>query len=163
MDVKEPSPDAWCYRWVKDLVLHYWSPHSRGGWGQFFNSYHVSSSTPQNNMPPQCPFILSKVSEVCKVKPLCESEELPALKMWYCSIHQYGYTVHCACCRRSHCQWSILFDPQCESLCCGFCIKTMLMHDSPPLLVYNLDLTNVVLPVAKADVFYVCPVKRVRR
>lgn len=48
------------------LVLHYWSPHRQGASG-FFNFYRVSSSTPQNNMLPHCPFIMSEVSEVCKV------------------------------------------------------------------------------------------------
>lgn len=48
------------------LVLYYWSPHCQGGRG-VFNSYRVSSSTPQNNTLPRCPFITSEVSEVCKV------------------------------------------------------------------------------------------------
>lgn len=82
MDVKEPfqmhgvigGSKTWCSIIDRHIAV------GEGG-GQFFNSYHVSSSTPQNNMPPQCPFILSEVSEVRKVKPLCESEELPALKM----------------------------------------------------------------------------------
>lgn len=48
------------------------------GWRQFFNFDHVSSSTPKNNTPPHCPFILG---EVRKVEPPCESEELAAPKV----------------------------------------------------------------------------------
>lgn len=50
--------------------------------------YRVSSSALQNNMLPHCSFMMSYVSEVCKVfffsffvKALHESEQLPALKM----------------------------------------------------------------------------------
>lgn len=39
------------------ILLRYWSPHRQGGqW--IFHFYRVSSSTPRNNMPLRCPFIL---------------------------------------------------------------------------------------------------------
>lgn len=63
-------PDARRYRWVKDsrsiIDLHV----ARGGavdFFFFFFSYRVSSTSAQNSTLPRCPFILSQVSEVCKV------------------------------------------------------------------------------------------------
>lgn len=85
------------------LLLYYWSPHCQGA-SEFFNFYHVSSSTPQNNMLPLCPFILTEVSEVCKAFS-CETSGWirtapgteDVISLFSASVQLYG--VLCFCCR----------------------------------------------------------------